>query len=317
VRRYCYDRLTCKEKVHSQLIDYFAAVPPPEKVESIDDLAPVIEQYHHTVRAGRYDEAYSLLIDRLVPHPLHFQLGAYQTMIELEKEFFEDEEYEKCRLKEEFKQAWLYAALASSYAFSGQPRHAINSFQIAANLADKLGNKMNFAISLGAMASIAQLPIGDFDSAESNNRRRIEICRELNDEFEAAAGHAELGRLLAYKGEFKQSENELNAAQKEFEGRNTNYISVVRGYKSLRSIFMSNADEALENAIKARELVNIQKVERDIICAEWLLGASYLRKGNLTEAERHLSEALTRDRKINLVEYEPDILLEFAKLRFK
>jgi tetratricopeptide (TPR) repeat protein len=40
-------------------------------------------------------------------------------------------------------------------------------------------------------------------------------------------------------------------------------------------------------------------------------------KGNLAEAEKHLTEALTRDRKINLVELEPDILLEFAKLRFK
>jgi len=40
-------------------------------------------------------------------------------------------------------------------------------------------------------------------------------------------------------------------------------------------------------------------------------------KGNFVEAEKHLAEALTRDRRINLVEFEPDILLEFAKLRFK
>jgi tetratricopeptide (TPR) repeat protein len=40
-------------------------------------------------------------------------------------------------------------------------------------------------------------------------------------------------------------------------------------------------------------------------------------KRNFVEAEEHLTEALTRDRKINLVEFEPDILLEFAKLRFK
>jgi tetratricopeptide (TPR) repeat protein len=55
----------------------------------------------------------------------------------------------------------------------------------------------------------------------------------------------------------------------------------------------------------------------DIIQAEYLLGAAYLLKENLLESEKHLIEALTRDRKINLVELEPDILLEFAKLRFK
>ncbi len=55
----------------------------------------------------------------------------------------------------------------------------------------------------------------------------------------------------------------------------------------------------------------------DIIRAEYLLGTAYLMKRNLVEAEKHLTEALSRDRKINLVELEPDILLEFTKLRFK
>jgi tetratricopeptide (TPR) repeat protein len=55
----------------------------------------------------------------------------------------------------------------------------------------------------------------------------------------------------------------------------------------------------------------------DIIQAESLLGAAHLMKGNFVESDKHLTEALTRDRKINLVELEPDVLLEFAKLGFK
>jgi tetratricopeptide (TPR) repeat protein len=35
------------------------------------------------------------------------------------------------------------------------------------------------------------------------------------------------------------------------------------------------------------------------------------------KCREHLNEALIRDRKINLVSHEPDILLEFAKLKFK
>jgi hypothetical protein len=65
VRRYCYDKLLDKKGVHSQLRDYFATVPEPEKIESLDDLAPVIELYHHTVNSGRYDEAFGLYRDRL------------------------------------------------------------------------------------------------------------------------------------------------------------------------------------------------------------------------------------------------------------
>ncbi|MCK4736281.1 MAG: hypothetical protein KAT65_27760, partial [Methanophagales archaeon] len=125
-----------------------------------------------------------------------------------------------------------------------------------------------------------------------------------------------------YRGKFMKSENELNVAQKDFDdfvkkGGSTNYISVVRACKSIRFHLMSNADGALKSAKKARELVDVEKVERDIICAEYLLGAAHLMKRNFVEAEEHLTEALTRDRKINLVVFEPDILLEFAKLRFK
>jgi len=80
---------------------------------------------------------------------------------------------------------------------------------------------------------------------------------------------------------------------------------------------MSDAEEALKSAKRARELADVDRFERDIIQAEWLLGAAYLAKeGELKEAEKHLDEALLRDRKINLVEIEPDILLELAKLRF-
>lgn len=52
VRQYPYDRLTEKAGVHARLRDYFAKVPKPDekKVSSVDDLAPVIELYHHPLR---------------------------------------------------------------------------------------------------------------------------------------------------------------------------------------------------------------------------------------------------------------------------
>ena len=58
VRQYAYDRLTDKTGVHSRLRKYFSDVPDVDvqKIESVDDLRPVIELYHHTVRAGLYEE---------------------------------------------------------------------------------------------------------------------------------------------------------------------------------------------------------------------------------------------------------------------
>lgn len=79
---------------------------------------------------------------------------------------------------------------------------------------------------------------------------------------------------------------------------------------------MSDAKEALEAARRAWELADVEHLERDIIQAEWLLGAAHRVLGHLPEAETHLTEALTRCRRINLVELEPDILLEMARLRW-
>ena len=51
-------------------------------VQTLDDLAPVIELYHHTVRAGQYDEAFTLFRDR-IHNAAYYQFGAYQLIIEL------------------------------------------------------------------------------------------------------------------------------------------------------------------------------------------------------------------------------------------
>ncbi|MCK4427050.1 MAG: hypothetical protein KAW16_01050 [candidate division Zixibacteria bacterium] len=316
VRRYCYDRLKDKAGVHSQLRDYFASVPKPEKIESLDDLAPVIELYHHTVNSGRYDEAYSLLLNRLVPEPLHFQLGAYQLIIELERAFFDDDEYKSCRLKEDSRQAWLYNSLANSYSLSGQSKKGVPLLERQIAIQEKQGVKKSVAIGLGNLAD-DQTKIGDLKSAESNLRRSVELCQEIEDEFWEAMGHQELGRLLTYQGKFEGSERELAKSTKCWEKTNHKQgLCLDESYRALRALFMSDADEALISAKRAYEIAVSRQNERDRIRAEWLLGAAFLAKADLKQAESHLNEALARDRRINMVDLEPDILLELAKLRF-
>jgi len=123
VRKYCYERLRYKEGVHAELRNYFAIIPEPEKIESVNDLAPVIELYHHTVRAGRYDEARKMYKDRL-ERQLYFIYGAYQIVIELLQALFPDGEDKPPKLKDESAQAWTLNELAVSYSLLGQTRRA-------------------------------------------------------------------------------------------------------------------------------------------------------------------------------------------------
>jgi tetratricopeptide (TPR) repeat protein len=317
VRRYCYEeRLLDKKGVHSKLRDYFEKVPKPEKVESLDDLAPVIELYHHTVRSGRYDEAYELWRDRLWKD-LYYRFGAYQLQIALLTALFPCLDGTLPSLKRETGQAKVFNELANSYSMSGQPKKAVATLEKAIELDKKSGGLNWKTVGLGSLAYF-QISLGNLKSAESNSRRNIDLCQEIQDGSHEALGHQELGRLLAYQGEFEESERELAKSTKYWEKTNHKQgLCLDESYRALRALFIPDADEALKSAKKARELADVEKVERDIILAEWLLGASYLAKGDLKEAEKHLDEALKRDRRINLVELEPDILLELAKLLFK
>jgi tetratricopeptide (TPR) repeat protein len=333
VRRYAYDRLTGGERAeaHRTLRDYFAAVPPPERLRTLDDLAPVIELYHHTVRAGQYDEACDLFYDRL-DTPTYFQFGAYQLQIELLLALFPDGEDRPPRLKKESDQAWTLSALASSYSLSGQPHRAVPLVEASNAIDEKRGDKRGVAIGLGNLAD-DQLKVGLLRAAEASLRRQIALCQEIEDERNEAVGHQELGRLLAYRGAWAEAEKELAAAETVFDEygpEGTSFVSVVRAYRALCALLLARTvaahgraplhTTALAAARRALDLADETArthypVERDYVHAHWLLGAAHRASGDGDAADRHLAEALARCRGINAVEAEADILLDLARLR--
>ncbi|MBU7586065.1 MAG: tetratricopeptide repeat protein, partial [Nostoc sp. TH1S01] len=294
-------------------------------------LAPVIELYHHMVRSGQYDEAFELFRDRL--HDLtYFQLGAYQLQIDLLLALFPKGENDLPQLTSESDQAWMLNSLANSYSLSGQPRKAVPLFEQSVAIHEKLEDKINLAITLGNLACIAQLPIGSLQAAESNLRRAIALCQEIEEEYDEAIGHKELGRVLTYRGEWAEAEAELSIALALFEKeKNIPSQGLVWAYRALRSLLLlrtlTNQTQrhpeiatALAAAKRALELAEETAhtefpYAQYFIQAYWLLGAAERVNGNLNESDTHLNEALTRCRAINLVYHEADILLDLARLR--
>jgi tetratricopeptide (TPR) repeat protein len=329
VRRYAYDRLTAPERtgVHVILIVYFDAVPTPEKVEKLEDLTPVIELYHHTVRAGKLDEARVLFRDRLV-QAMYFQFGAYQLIIELLRALFLDGEVKPPRLKDKQAQSWTVDILGSSYSLSGQPRNAIPLYILGTKFDEELGDKKNLAIGLGNVAD-DQLKIGALNEAERNLRRQIELGGEINDDFCEAWGHQELGRVLAYRGVWQESEQELATSLKLFEKiQALDWLGITWSYKALKQILIAHERERpfefnvinqfIQNAISAHDEWSKQNypIGRNYIRAYWLLGAAYRANNELDKAEENLTKALNLCRQINMVDHEADILLDLARLRY-
>lgn len=335
VRHYAYDRLGAPDRAvtHTRLRDYFAAVPEVEKVTRLEDLAPVIELYHHTVRVGQFDEARTLFRDRLT-RQLYYQLGAYPLIIDLLRALFPDGEDRPPRLKDESDQAWTLNELANAYGLGGQPRHAVPLFELVNRICEKQDDKSNLAIGLGNAAYAAQLPIGALRAAEINLRRSIALCREIEDEFWEATGHQELGQLLACRSADAESETELATAltmvEKQNHVQSQGVMWADRALRELRRLRIAvnlkseipDLKSSLAAARRALELADETANDsrfvypvRDYVRAYWLLGAANCVAGQDDEAEHHLHEALQRCRRINMVDHEADILIDLARLR--
>jgi len=313
VRQHAYARLTDKAGVHTRLRDYFARIPQShkKKIESLDELAPVMELYHHTLRAGQVDEAWNLYWARL-NNPLYYRLGAYQVCIELIRGLFPDGEDRVPSLKSEVDQSLAQDILAVSYTRNGQCGRALPILLRGIELDERLGDKENLAISLGNL-STAQLGLGQLSEAGKSLQRRIKVGQEIQNERVEAIGHRNLGRLEAYQGRFKESSDELDTALSFFRMEMLKQSEgVVWAFRALRALMMKDPKEAIETAHRSRKLADLKRFERDIIRANWLLGWALIQQSQ-SEAEAHLSEALTRCRRINLVEFEPDILLAWAR----
>lgn len=332
VRHYAYDHFTDEKKrktTHFELAEHFIDAMPVTntKVKTLEDLAPVIELYHHMIGAGNLDEAGKLFYDR-INKPTYYQFGAYQLQIELLRALFLDGEDKPPRLKDESAQAWTLNELANTYSLSGQPRRAVPLFLINADYDEKHGRKKHLAIGLGNVAQ-QQLVIGALSEAERNQRRRIDLCREIEDEFSEAVGHHELGRVLSCRGTWREAEQELDLAMSIFEKRN--YFAGVGqnwSYKAIRLFLLAREKSKvfdfqevkgkIQNALSAQNewTKNNYPLERESIRNYWLLGAAYRAINELEKAEENLTKALNLCRQINMVDHEAAILLDIARLSF-
>jgi tetratricopeptide (TPR) repeat protein len=337
VRHYAYDHFTDEKRrkeAHVQLAMHFIdAMPMTNKnVKKLEDLAPVIELYHHIVRAGNLDEATNLFYDRL-QKAIYYQFGAYQLDIELLRALFLDGEDKPPRLKDEGSQRWTLNAFAAAYALSGQSRRAVPLYEMQNAICEKTGDKKNLAVGLANLAN-RNRDLGALSAAERNQRRQIDLCREIASEFDEAVGHQELGHTLSYCGAWQDAKQELDLSFN-FDTKQNDYqgLSLDWSYRALRFLLMAretvdsnqssivNLKSAIECAQRALEFADEDArtdapTPRDYARAHWLLGAAYRANNELTLAEENLSKALNHCRQINSVEAEADILLDLARLSF-
>lgn len=307
VRRYAYDRLSDKVGIHTRLLDYFAAIPLPQpaKAKSLDDLAPVIELYHHTFSAGIYDKAIELYVDRL-NLPL-YELGAYQIIIDFLKPLLsrgEESDRERAFVR-------ILLPLAKAYRSSGNAEMAVMHLESEIKIRKAQGEFRLAAITLGHLADV-KMVLGNLSGVGHDLHEGIKFFKELGEDGKEKGLHRKLGILLTYEGKCQEAEIEMKHLPVRIrKGRRGDIV--LSEDLSFYAFLKKEYKDALNHATYMLKLALKFNRESDVIVAEWLSGVAQLQEGERDLSQQHLHEAILRCRRVNLLELEPDILLAWAR----
>jgi tetratricopeptide (TPR) repeat protein len=346
LRQFAYSRLANKKEVHAHIAAYYwsvvgnsltvAITGQLRKIRAferelssghrshmvqIGKQAPIIELCYHLIRAEQFENAFGVYYHHLAGF-LYHQRGAYQTVIELLEAFFLDRESSLPAL-ESNRQSWLLDALAHAYSASGDPQRAVELLKASIRLDQECGDIASLATSLWTIGVQLQV-LGRLSAAKQSLHECTMIRHGMHDLFNKAKAHQYFALLRAYQGLFKESLQNISAALSLFKELGASAPEgAAWAYQALSLLLAGETHAAFTAAERARTLADEQGYERDIIRAEWLVGLVLIRSASqeteqgsdmLQEAELQLSDALDRCRRIDMVDYEADLLLACARL---
>ena len=321
VRRYAYHRLTNKTALHNRLRNFFSAIPTIEtsSVRTVEDLASVIELFHHTILAGKYSEAFQLCKDRLLSHLESF--GAFRTIIDILETFLCNGNPNSLYLDKSEDQSHLLPALARAYGYTGQTRKAIDLYKLSVKLAEQLNEQASVINNLGNV-SYFQLKLGHLTEAIKTQQRAIQISNEGKSISNDAFAFMRLGLMFSYIGWSDKSREELRRAAIELQKQTKIDLCHLWIYRIIRARLLGDVKLALvcaQHSLKLAEGDHRQMLRtKGWLCAVLLDIVDQKKKNIQTheyrrEIESLLIEVLSQCRKFDLLDLETLILSNWAR----
>lgn len=158
-----------------------------------------------------------------------------------------------------------------------------------------------------------QVKRGKLRQAEKSLLSTIELCTRAGDQIHKALAQMYLIQVEACRGRFKEARKNADDCIKAFAKAGLKSRECICwAFLAFRMLLSKSSEKAIHYAGTARRLADVEGHERDIIRSEWLLGWAKITTLP-AQAETHLHDALTRCRRINAVDIEPDILLGWSR----
>lgn len=327
VRGITWSRLgkQAKHTIYETLNGYFQALPEIDDsdVQSIDDLAPLIELYNTLIGLERFDEAFKLLANRFLEY-IVLNLGIELQAREMLEALFPQGLDQGPHLNDVEDQALVYAYMAvhSLDQVAGAVKWYRRVLALRPEVEDG-STKVHNAIELSYCFIAEQLCLcGSLYEAEEQALQALLFARLHGNKDEEAVALAYLGLALAAQGKQSDSERTFRLVQYESGADRGNvyrgnvYIHLCYAMSSLWSVQFVRVSIVAQ---RERKVLQTQKTdekwERLRLRSIWLQCMAALELGNLQEAEEDLLEALKDARELNHVSEEIPIRVGLAELR--
>lgn len=314
VRNFAYDRLVDKGAAIESARNYYATIPVPDDsdVESIEQVSPLLELFHHTVLGGDVLEGFRLLRDRIMPI-VYYRLGHAQRFLALLQHLWKTATNDAppsftsevtLRYGVDFC-SWTMNSLGVAYNRTGEPHRAVRFFEVLA-LQDEAYAFQYLGTTLTHLGE-THAALGRLAAAKTTLERATHDVGLIDprDVFVSLRARISLARLMLSLGDPRTAADVLRDVISRIE--DSTVFSRDSGPNFDRNRFIGLARAALAQCLaeedpaaaqreaeKAYEAAAQSSVELDLAQAEIVSAALASARGDHDDAVNLLNSALTR-----------------------
>lgn len=185
-----------KAALHTHAAEFFRQLRKPREAwKTIDDLESQLQEFHHLVRAGRYDEACSLLNE--IDFDYLFLWGYSALIVELRSRLMD-------LLTDRKLQQANWGNLGNAYCALGVVRRAIAYLEHAVAIAREIGDRQGEGRWLGSLG-ITHWSVWEVRQAIAYFEQALAIAREVGDRRGEGRHLGNLGEACLAVGKVRQA----------------------------------------------------------------------------------------------------------------
>ncbi|MEL7436429.1 MAG: tetratricopeptide repeat protein, partial [Chloroflexota bacterium] len=172
--------------VHKRVAEHYDSTSDElSTLPTLDDLKPYIEMVHHLCRAGAYDEAYKVRRDRIYQTSsfvLTKKLGAYETALNLIREFFPNSETsEEPQVRNQSDKSWILNEVGFCLTSLGRLRDAVPFYARSNAMDAEMGDHHNANRGYQNLAELYE-KLGDVAQMQTSAETALQEAEQVENE---------------------------------------------------------------------------------------------------------------------------------------